>query len=62
VNEKTAQSTAQLALGPVPAKREGKYTFLKQENEVEENFPGDEEKISIRWGKRRKGSLKNNII
>jgi hypothetical protein len=34
VNEKTAQSTARLALGPVPASREGKYTFLQQENKV----------------------------
>jgi hypothetical protein len=42
VEEETAQSTTQLALGPVPATREGKNEFPKQEKEVEENFPGDE--------------------
>jgi len=42
VNEQTAQPTAQLALGPVPATREGKNKFPKQEKEVEENFPSDE--------------------
>jgi hypothetical protein len=42
VDEQTAQSTSQLALGPASAKREGKNKFPKQEKEVEENFPGDE--------------------
>jgi hypothetical protein len=43
VNEKTALSTAHLALGPVSATREEKNKFPKQENEeVEENFPEDE--------------------
>jgi len=41
VDEQTAQSTTQLALGPVPAPREGKNKFPKQEKEVEKNFPGD---------------------
>jgi len=42
VDEKTAYSTRQLALGPDPATTEGKNEFPKQEKEVKENFPGDE--------------------
>jgi len=58
VDEQTAQSSTQLALGPVPATREEKNKFPKQEKEGEENFPGGVKEISIQRGTRRKGNLK----